>query len=186
MDASKRSSKTNAFFTGFGRFRRIVLCDTLIEKHTTDEIVSVLAHEMGHYKKRHVLKHMGISFASAGLMFFILSFFINNSGLLSAFGIENVSVYASLVLFAFIYSPVSILISIAGNIISRRHEYAADEYAAATYGKPQAMVTALKKLSVDNLSNLTPHPLKIFLEYSHPPVLARIKHIDNIAPITTG
>jgi STE24 endopeptidase len=180
MDASKRSSKSNAFFTGFGKFRRIVLFDTLIEKHTVDELVSVLAHEMGHYKKKHIITSMIISILTTGLMFFILSLFLNNQGLFAAFKMENTSLYASLLFFGFLYAPIEMILAIFGNLLSRMHEYAADAYAATTYRKPEAMIAALKKLSVDNLSNLTPHPLKVFLSYSHPPVLERIKALRNL------
>jgi STE24 endopeptidase len=180
MDGSKRSAKTNAFFTGFGRFRRIVLFDTLIARHTVDELVSVLAHEMGHYKKGHIVQGMAVSFLSSGLMFFILSFFINNRGLFDAFGMQEVSVYASLFFFAFLYSPINSVIAVFGNVISRKHEYESDAYAVRTYGKPEAMIEALKKLTVHNLSNLTPHPLKVFLEYSHPPVLERIRAVREL------
>ncbi len=175
MDASKRSSKSNAFFTGFGRFRRIVLFDTLIKKHTVDELVSVLAHEMGHYKKKHILKSILLSIITTGLMFFILSLFINNEGLFSAFKMAHTSIYASLFFFAFLYTPINLLISIFSKILSRKHEYEADLYASTTYGKSESMISALKKLTVDNLSNLTPHPLNVFLNYSHPPVLERIQ-----------
>lgn len=180
MDGSKRSSKTNAFFTGFGRFRRIVLFDTLIAKHTVPELVSVLAHEMGHYKKGHIKKFMIMSFLNTFIMFFILSFFVSNEGLFEAFSMETVSVYASLVFFGFLYTPISMFLSVIQNIVSRKYEYEADRYAVETYKKPEAMTEALKKLSVDNLSNLTPHKLKVFMEYSHPPVLERIKVIKNI------
>jgi len=179
MDASRRTTKSNAFFIGFGKYKRIVLFDTLINKHTTDEIVSVLAHEMGHYKKHHFIKNMIFSFITAGIMFYILSLFINNRGLFDAFKMEYVSIYASIFFFGFLYTPVNMFFSIIGNIISRKHEYEADIYAVKTYKKPDSMINALKKLSVDNLSNLTPHPLKVFLEYSHPPVLARINNIRN-------
>ncbi|MBU1122678.1 MAG: M48 family metallopeptidase [Candidatus Omnitrophota bacterium] len=175
MDGSRRSVKSNAFFTGFGKYRRIVLFDTLIEKHTVAELVSVLAHEMGHFKKKHIFKHIAISVLTSGLMFFILSLLINNPGLFSAFKMEQLSIYASLFFFGFLYSPINMFFSIAGNILSRKYEYEADQYAVMTYKKRESMVSALKKLSVDNLSNLTPHPLKVFLEYSHPPVLERIK-----------
>ncbi|MCP4651964.1 MAG: M48 family metallopeptidase [Candidatus Omnitrophica bacterium] len=174
MDGSRRSSKSNAFFTGFGRFRRIALFDTLIKKHTTDELVSVLAHEIGHYKKKHILKSILMSVFTTALMFFILSFFINNPGLFSAFKMQKLSIYGSLFFFGFLYSPIQTVFSVISGIFSRRHEYEADSYAARTYGKPEAMIDALKKLSVDNLSNLTPHPWKVFLQYSHPPVLERI------------
>jgi len=170
MDASKRSTKSNAFFTGFGKYRRIVLFDTLIKKHTVDELVSILAHEMGHYKKKHILKSIIISIMTTGLMFFILSLFINNEGLFQAFKMENTSIYASLFFFAFLYSPINMFISILSNMLSRKHEYEADTYASETYGKFESMISALKKLTVDNLSNLTPHPLKVFLSYSHPPL----------------
>ncbi|MCF8081594.1 MAG: M48 family metallopeptidase [Deltaproteobacteria bacterium] len=180
MDGSKRSTKSNAFFTGFGRFRRIVLFDTLVQKHTTDELVSILAHEMGHYKKRHILKSLFISILSTGLMFFILSLFINNRALFDAFQMDHVSIYASLFFFGFLYTPIDMILSIFGNLLSRKHEYEADRFAVDTYGKPRSMIQALKKLSVDNLSNLTPHPLKVFLSYSHPPVLERIRTIEGI------
>lgn len=180
MDGSKRSTKTNAFFTGFGKFRRIVLFDTLIAKHTKEELVSVLAHEMGHYKKGHINKFMLMSFINTFLMFFILSFFINNQNLFAAFKMEHLSVYASLVFFGFLYIPISMFLSVIQNIISRKYEYEADKYSVTTYKHPQEMIEALKKLSVDNLSNLTPHKIKVFLEYSHPPVLDRIKAIKNI------
>jgi STE24 endopeptidase len=177
MDGSKRSTKSNAFFTGFGRYRRIVLFDTLIEKHTVEELVSVLAHEMGHYKKKHILKSMIISILTTGLMFYILSLFINNRQLFAAFKMEETSIYASLFFFGFLYTPIEMILSIFGNMLSRRHEYDADDYAVKTYGKPESMIEALKKLSVENLSNLTPHPIKVLLSYSHPPVLERIRAI---------
>jgi len=177
MDGSKRSTKSNAFFTGFGRFRRIALFDTLIEKHSIDELVSVLAHEIGHYKKKHIFQSLIISIITTGLMFFILSFFLNNPGLFSAFKMESISIYAGMFFFGFLYTPINVILSILGNALSRKNEYQADAYAVSTYRKPEAMVEALKRLSVDNLSNLTPHPVKVFLEYSHPPVLERIEAI---------
>lgn len=177
MDASKRSAKSNAFFTGFGKFRRIVLFDTLIEKHTTEELVSVLAHEIGHYKKKHIMKQLLLSIVASGTMFYVLSFFIGNRGLFDAFSIREVSVYGSLILFSFLYGPIHFIFSIIENIFSRKYEYEADYYAVLTYRQPRQFILALKKLSVDNLSNLTPHPLKVFFEYSHPPVLKRINAI---------
>lgn len=181
MDGSRRSTKANAYFTGFGRFRRIVLFDTLIEKHSTEELVSILAHEMGHYKKGHIWKSMVLSLATFGLMFYILSLFINNRELFDAFRMEKTSVYASLVFFGFLYGPIDTILSIFANAFSRRNEYEADSYAVKTYRKPSALAEALKKLSVDNLSNLTPHPLKVFLSYSHPPILERIRAIRNMS-----
>ena len=181
MDASKRSTKSNAFFTGFGKFRRIVLFDTLIDRHTVDELVSILAHEMGHYKRKHILKSIVISVMTIGLVFFVLSLLINNKGLFLAFKMEHTSIYASLFFFAFLYAPINLVISMFSNILSRRYEYEADAYAVSTYGQPESMISALKKLTVDNLSNLTPHPLKVFLTYKHPPVLERIRAIRNLA-----
>jgi len=178
MDASRRSTKSNAFFTGFGKYRRIVLFDTLIEKHSVEELLSILAHEMGHYKKKHILKSILLSIATTGIMFYILSLFINNEHLFAAFQMENISIYASLFFFAFLYSPLSMIISIGSKILSRKYEFEADAYAARTYKKPEAMISALKKLTVDNLSNLTPHPLKVFISYSHPPVLERIRTLQ--------
>jgi STE24 endopeptidase len=177
MDASKRSTKTNAFFTGFGRFRRILLFDTLIEKHSVDELVSILAHEMGHYEKKHIFKFVLMSIMTTGLMFFLISFFINNKGLFSAFKMQTTSIYASLIFFAFLYAPINVVVSIFSKMLSRRREYEADAYAVGTYRKPGSMISALKKLTVENLAKLTPHPLKVFLTYSHPPVLERIRAI---------
>ncbi|OGW96081.1 MAG: peptidase M48, partial [Omnitrophica WOR_2 bacterium GWA2_45_18] len=164
MDGSRRSTKTNAFFTGFGKYRRIALFDTLIERHTIDELVSVLAHEIGHCQLRHVTKMVVWSIINAGLMFFLMGFFIDNAGLFSAFRMEETSIYASLFFFGFLYTPVSLVLSVITNNISRHHEYQADQFAVRTYQKPEAMIMALKKLSVDNLSNLTPHPLKVFFD----------------------
>ena len=177
MDGSRRSTKANAYFSGFGRFRRIVLFDTLIEKHSNSELVSILAHEMGHFKKGHFWKSMILSILTFGLMFYILSLFINNRELFDAFRMEKTSVYASLVFFGFLYGPIDTILSIISNAYSRRNEYEADSYAIKTYGNPSSMIQALKKLSVDNLSNLTPHPLKVFLSYSHPPIIERIRAI---------
>ena len=180
MDGSKRSTKLNAFFTGFGRFRKIVFFDTLLEKIEDDEVVTVLAHEMGHFKKRHIWKMMAISILQTGLVFFLLSLFLNNPGLFEAFGMENLSIYASLFFFAFLYSPISTLLSVLFNIMLRSHEYEADSYAAETTGAPELLVQALKKLSLANLSNLTPHPAMVFFSYSHPPVLDRIRALRKI------
>lgn len=180
IDGSKRSTKSNAYFTGFGRTKRIALFDTLIAKHTTEELVAVLAHEVGHSKLGHIRKFIVVSLASSLLMFWILSLFITRPGLYEAFGVPFVPVggqppiYAGLIFFGFLYSPIAMVLGLLGNILSRKHEYEADAFAAKTANASETMITALKKLSVDNLSNLTPHPLKVFLEYSHPPVLDRI------------
>lgn len=175
MDSSKRSTKSNAFFTGFGRFRRLVLFDTLIEKHSRDELVAVLAHEIGHFKRKHILKSIILSIVVSGVMFYALGFFMNNEGLFAAFGMRYVSVYASLVFTGFLFSPFMRFFSLFTHHLSRKHEFEADAYAVETYGKPNELISALKKLSIDNLSNLTPHPLKVWLDYTHPPILQRIR-----------
>jgi len=178
MDGSKRSSKLNAFFTGFGKFRKIVFYDTLLEKLDEDEVVAVLAHEMGHYKHRHIFKMMVISICHTGLLFFLLSLFIGNENLFAAFQVEHVSVYGALIFFSFIFTPVNILLGIVVNILSRKHEFQADRYAADPPSRGTALVSGLKKLSIANLSNLTPHPAMVFFHYSHPPVLARIRALS--------
>jgi len=175
IDGSRRSTKSNAYFTGFGKTKRIALFDTLIEKHSVGELLAVLAHEIGHCKLGHIKKGIVISLASSLLMFFILSLFITREGLYNAFQISGTPLYAGFIFFGFLYAPISMILGLLGNILSRRHEYQADAFAAETTKEPGEMISALKKLSVDNLSNLTPHPLKVFLEYSHPPVLERIK-----------
>ena len=177
MDGSKRSSKSNAFFTGFGKFKRIALFDTLIEKQTTQELVAVLAHEIGHYKKGHILKQLVMGLSFTGFTLFIFSRFIGNETLLQALGFEIPSIYASLIAIGLLYSPVSEVFGMVTNFFSRKFEFEADAYAVNTYNNPKALETALKQLSSDNLTNLTPHPLKVFIDYSHPPVLERLKAI---------
>jgi len=177
MDASRRSAQSNAFFTGFGRYKRVVLYDTLVAQMKTDELVAVLAHEIGHYKHRDIFKSIAVMTAGSGLMFFALSFFINNKDFFGAFKMGNTSVYAGLFLFTFLYQPVHELLSVGVHYMSRRFEILADRFSVVTYKKPEAMISALKRLSVENLSNLTPHPLKVALCYSHPPVLTRIEAI---------
>lgn len=180
IDGSKRSSKSNAFFTGFGKNKRIALYDTLIENHTNDELVAVLAHEIGHYKKKHIIKGMITGTIQTGVMLFVLSVFLQAEGLFEAFYMDEMSVYAGLIFFGMLYAPIDMILSVFMQISSRKHEYEADEFAATTTGKPQDMIATLKKLSKDNLSNLTPHPFYVFLNYSHPPALQRIKAIRGI------
>jgi len=186
MDGSKRSTRANAFFTGFGRFRRIVFFDTLIDKLAPAEIVAVLAHEMGHYKLKHIPVMMALSILQMGLLFFILSLFLGNQGLFAAFGMEHLSVYASLVFFGFLYAPISTILAIGFHAFSRRNEYQADRFAAQTGADGNALISGLKKLSVSNLSNLTPHPLHVFLNYSHPPILARIEALRRLDASAAG
>lgn len=175
IDGSKRSTKSNAFFTGFGKNKRIALFDTLIEKHSEEELVSVLAHEVGHFKKKHVIKGTAISIIQTGVILYLLSFFLGNQALFSAFGVKEVSVYGGLLFFMMLFQPVQLGLSIFFQILSRRHEFEADHFAAETIGSCEPLIGALKKLSADNLSNLTPHPFYTFLHYSHPPVLQRIE-----------
>ncbi len=177
MNGSKRSSKLNAFFTGFGKFRKIVFYDTLIDKLNEPEIVAVLAHEMGHFKLHHIFKMLFASIIQTGIMFYFLSFFLDNNALSKAFSMTETSVYSSLIFFGFLYSPINLLVSILFNFISRRHEFEADCFAARTTGSPDFLISSLKKLSQENLSNLTPHPAMVFLHYSHPPVISRIERL---------
>jgi STE24 endopeptidase len=177
MDGSRRSSKSNAFFTGFGRHKRIVLFDTLVENHSVSELVAILAHEMGHYKKKHILISLVSGVLQTGLMFYLLSLFISYQGMFDAFYMRQPSVYAGLIFFSLLYSPLDFFLGIFSQMLSRKHEYVADLFSVKTTDNPRAMITALKKLSVQNLSNLVPHPFYVFLNYSHPPVLQRIKAI---------
>jgi len=180
MDGSKRSSKSNAFFTGFGKHRRIALFDTLIEKHNTDELVAVLAHEIGHFKKKHVITGIIISIIHMGLVFYLLSVFLSHRGLFDAFHMQEMSVYAGLLFFGLLFSPMELILGIGLGLYSRYNEHQADHFAVTSTGAHEPMISALKKLSADNLSNLTPHPFYAFLNYSHPPVLQRIKKIRRI------
>jgi STE24 endopeptidase len=181
MDGSKRSSKSNAFFTGFGRNKRIAFFDTLIAKHTVSELVAILAHEVGHYRKKHILQGTIFSILHAGVIFFLLSLFLSNSSLYQAFYMAQQPIYAGLLFFGLLYTPVDMVLSIIMNIFSRKHEYEADRFAAETTDNPFDLVTALKKLSATNLSNLTPHPFYVFLNYSHPPMLQRIQAIQGFS-----
>lgn len=179
MDGSKRSTKSNAFFTGFGKNKKIALFDTLIEKHTVVELVGVLAHEIGHYKKKHIIQAMIISLLHTGIIFYLLSIFTKTPELFEAFGMENQSVYSGLIFFGMLYSSIEMILSILMNILSRKNEYEADEFAVKTTSNKNDFINALKKLSKDNLSNLTPHPFYVFINYSHPTVMQRIKAIKN-------
>jgi len=178
VDGSKRSSKSNAFFAGVGGSKRVALFDTLIEKHPTPELVAVLAHEIGHYKKKHIQQALAISIAHTGLLLFLLSVFLNSPGLFQAFYMGQQPIYAGLLFFGLLYTPIELLLSILFNMISRRNEYQADSFAAGTIDEPRSLVDALKRLSATNLSNLAPHPLCVFLGYSHPPLLQRVQAIQ--------
>lgn len=177
MDGSKRSGKGNAFFTGFGRHKRIVLFDTLVAQHDRDELVAILAHEMGHYKKQHIPMGLALGILQTGLMFFLLSLCIRQPLLFEAFFMSQPSVHAGLVFFGLLYAPLELISGVLGMMLSRRHEYSADRFAVETFGKGEALASALMKLSVHHRANLAPHPFYVFLNYAHPPVLDRIKAI---------
>ena len=177
IDGSKRSNKANAFFSGFGSRKKVVLYDTLIKNHTTEELVAVLAHEVGHYKKKHIIQSLIMAILQTGIMLFVLQLFLKDAELAKALGVNQPSFHIGIVAFSFIFSPISQLTGIFSNIISRKNEYEADAYAKKTYdGKP--LQDALKKLSVDNLSNLQPHPWYEFFYYSHPTLLKRLKALE--------
>lgn len=182
IDASRRSTKGNAFFTGFGRRKRIALFDTLVQKHSTEELVAVLAHEVGHYKKRHILIGTLLSAAEMALFLFLFSLLVDEPGLFTAFGVDSPSVYAGAVFVSVLLRPLELVLSIGGAALSRRHERQADRFAAKTTGRPDLLASGLKRLSRDNLSNLTPHPFYVFLNYSHPPTLERVRTLESGPP----
>ena len=179
MDGSRRSSKSNAFFTGIGKNKRIALFDTLIAQLSVSEMVAVLAHEVGHYKKKHVLQGTLIGIVQMGVIFFLLSLFIHSGGLYQAFYMQQASIYAGLIFFGLLYTPLELVLSMAMQAVSRRNERSADRFAVKTALEPLSLIGALKKLSQKNLSNLTPHPFYVFLNYGHPPLLQRIKDIES-------
>jgi len=178
MDGSKRSTKSNAFFTGFGKNKRIVLFDTLVNAHSPDELLAVLAHEMGHFKKKHIRRRLIFGIVQMGGVFYLLSLFITQQSLFTAFHVDTPSIYAGLVFFSILFSPVDLVISIVMQYFSRKDEYEADRFAALTTKKAGDLITALKKLSAGNLANLTPHPFYVFLNYSHPPLARRIAALE--------
>ncbi|HBH82826.1 MAG: peptidase M48 [Bacteroidetes bacterium GWE2_41_25] len=178
IDGSKRSTKANAYFSGFGPKKRIVLFDTLQQELSDDEIVAVLAHEIGHYKKKHVLKSIAISVLITGLMLFLFSLVVNNPSLAIALGSEFSSFHLGLIVFGILYSPLALIIGLGTNSFSRRNEYEADNFVKENYD-PDVLVLALKKLSVKNLSNMLPHPTYVFFHYSHPPLLKRLENLES-------
>ncbi|UCS93749.1 M48 family metallopeptidase [Echinicola marina] len=178
IDGSTRSTKANAFFSGIGRQKKVVLYDTLIAQHSKEELVAVLAHEIGHYKKKHILQSMVISILQVGLMLYILSLFVNSEMISLAMGAERVAVHLNLIGFALLFSPISTFLGIGMNILSRKNEFEADRYAKETYaGEPLA--AALKTLSVKTLSQINPHPLYVFVNYSHPPLMKRLGKLED-------
>jgi STE24 endopeptidase len=177
MDGSKRSSKANAFFSGFGKRKKVVLYDTLLEQHPPDELVAVLAHEIGHFKKKHIISGMISSILQVGLMLFLLSQFIFSPIMSMALGGESWSAELNIIGFTMLFSPVSMIIGIGMNWLSRKNEFEADEFAKMTFaGKPLA--EALKTLSIKTLSNINPHPWYVFVNYSHPPLLERLERLE--------
>lgn len=176
IDGSKRSTKANAYFTGLGPKKRIVLYDTLMDKLSTQEIVAVLAHEVGHYKHKHTLKSMLVSLPATLLMFYLLGLFLDSDSLAQSLGGQTANFHLNIIVFGILYSPVSLIIDLGGNILSRKFEYQADNF-ANKYGFGNELISGLKKLSATSLSNLMPHPLNVFLHYSHPTLYQRIKNI---------
>ncbi|MFV0538773.1 MAG: M48 family metallopeptidase [Dysgonomonas sp.] len=179
MDASKRSSKGNAYFTGFGAKKRIVLFDTLINDLNTEEIVAVLAHEIGHYKKKHTLQGMFTSICYTGIILFLLSLFLGNQDIAIALGGKEASFHLGMIAFSVLFTPISLVISIFSSILSRKNEYQADAYAAG-FGLSEPLISGLKKMHVKSLSNLNPDPLYVFFYYSHPTLLQRVQALDNL------
>ncbi len=174
MDGSKRSAKANAFFSGIGKKKKIVLYDTLIANHTTDELVAVLAHEVGHFKKKHIVWSYLISIVQVFFVLFILSRMIFNENLSIAFGGSVQAFHLNLIAFGILFSPISGITGLFMSMLSRKNEFEADAYARQTFDG-NALANALKKLSVDTLSNLYPHPAYVFFHYSHPPLLQRLR-----------
>jgi len=178
IDGSKRSTKANAYFSGFGAKKRIVLYDTLIDDLNKDEIVAVLAHEIGHYKKKHVLTNMLMSLAITGFTLYLFSLFINNAILSEALSVQIPSFHIGLITFGILYSPISEITGILMNFISRKFEYQADDYAKTNFDG-NALISSLKKLSKNSLSNLTPHKANVFIHYSHPTLLQRVMNLNS-------
>jgi STE24 endopeptidase len=174
IDGSKRSTKSNAYFTGLGSKKRIVLYDTLINDLTPNEIVAVLAHEIGHYKHKHTLQGIVLSVLQTGLTLFLISLFLKYPSLSQALGVNEPSFHIGIIAFGILYTPFSLIIGLGMNILSRKNEYEADNFANENF-EAEHLINALKKLSVNNLSNLTPHPTYVFFHYSHPTLLQRIK-----------
>lgn len=176
IDGSKRSTKANAYFSGFGNEKRVTLYDTLINDLDDDEIVAVLAHEVGHYKKKHIIFNLFTSILLTGFTLYILSIFISNPLLSNALGVEKPSFHIGLIAFALLYSPISEVTGFIMNLFSRKFEYQADDYAKNTFAA-EPLISSLKKLSKNSLSNLTPHPLYVKMHYSHPTLLQRIRNL---------
>jgi STE24 endopeptidase len=178
IDGSKRSTKANAYFTGIGPKKRIVLYDTLITDLSEKEIVAVLAHEIGHYKKKHVVTGLAMGIIQTGIMLFVFSLLVGSPVLSGALGVDEPRFHIGLIAFGILYSPLSFVMGLVMNTISRSNEYQADAF-TSKYGLAAELASGLKKLSVKNLSNLTPHPLYVFFNYSHPTLLQRLERLEN-------
>lgn len=176
IDGSKRSTKANAYFSGFGKKKTIVLFDTLLKDHSTDELVGILAHEIGHYKKKHVITGIFMSVVQTGIMLYILSLTVGSEALTAAMGSEGVVFHLGLLAFGILYSPLSMFTGLVGSYISRKNEYEADDFAKEHHGA-LPLADSLKKLSINHLSNLNPHPWYVFFHYSHPPLVLRLKNL---------
>ncbi|WP_297690827.1 M48 family metallopeptidase [uncultured Eudoraea sp.] len=176
IDGSKRTTKANAYFAGFGKEKRVTLYDTLIQELEEEEIVAVLAHEVGHYKRNHIIINLIISILLTGVTLFLLSLFINNPEFSFAIGVTEPSFHAALICFGILYTPISEITGLVMNILSRKFEFEADDFAKKTY-EPLPLIKSLKKLSKNSLSNLTPHSAYVFLHYSHPPLIQRIQNL---------
>ncbi|MBQ9642078.1 MAG: M48 family metallopeptidase [Bacteroidaceae bacterium] len=177
IDGSKRSSKANAYFTGFGAKKRVVLYDTLMEQLTTEEIVAVLAHEIGHYKHRHIVKGIISALVTNLVMFYLFSLVIDSREIAAAAGCSEASFHINMTVFMLLFTPIQVVTSLIGNVVSRRHEWQADEF-ARVHGMGKALGSALRKMSAKSLSNLTPHPAVVFTQYSHPTLLQRVEHVE--------
>lgn len=178
IDGSKRSTKANAYFTGFWKKKRIVLYDTLINDLDTAEIVAVLAHEAGHSKYKHTLRNILINLPYTLLVFFLLGLILRSDVLAQALGGKEASFHLNILAFGVLYSPVSMMLGLAMNVLSRKHEYQADGYVKENKMGEQ-LISALKKISSKSLSNLTPHPAYVFVNYSHPTLLQRVEKLTN-------
>ncbi|MBM3719657.1 MAG: M48 family metallopeptidase [Actinobacteria bacterium] len=178
MDGSKRSTKANAFFSGLGQSKTIVLFDTLIEKLSTREVVAVLAHEIGHYKRKHTLWMFFLSNLQSFILFALLGWLLSYPALSEALGASVSSFHLSALAFFLLFSPVSTLIGLVNKALSRRNEYDADDFARETYDGV-AIASALKKISTDSLANLSPHPLYVAVNYTHPPMLERLRNLKS-------
>lgn len=181
MDGSKRSSKANAYFSGLGKRKRIVLYDTLMAELTTEEIIAVLAHEIGHYKYRHTFMGLALSLLNSFILLYVFSLLVDNDTLAYAMGGKFPTFELGLIAFTLLYSPIELVTGIAMNVISRRNEYQADRY-AAMFGLARPLIKALEKISVRSLSNLTPSPVYVFVFYSHPTLLQRITRLQEYVP----